>query len=142
MEGTYQIATGSLVSLSEQQLIDCSVDEGNIGCGGGDVSYALQYVLDNKGLDSEDDYSYQSSDAVCWTEVNTKQTNKQTEHIYASAFSLTRSLSGISFFRRFSLALSACRKGAFLCSSTRPCSSYQRPWHTQPPFSTSTFSYR
>lgn len=82
MEGTYQIATGSLVSLSEQQLIDCSVDEGNIGCGGGDVSYALQYVLDNKGLDSEDDYSYQSSDAVCWTTVNTKQTNKQTNRAY------------------------------------------------------------
>ena len=56
VEGTYQIATGSLVSLAEQQLIDCSVDQGNIGCGGGDVSYALQYVLDNKGMDSEDDY--------------------------------------------------------------------------------------
>ena len=35
MEGAYFQATGSLRSLSEQQLIDCSAAEGNNGCGGG-----------------------------------------------------------------------------------------------------------
>ena len=37
LEGAYQIATGSLRSLSEQQLIDCSTTFGNQGCSGGSM---------------------------------------------------------------------------------------------------------
>lgn len=36
MEGAWAIATGNLISLSEQQLVDCSGAEGNDGC---DVKY-------------------------------------------------------------------------------------------------------
>lgn len=33
MEGAHQIATGNLVSLAEQQFVDCSTE--NYGCNGG-----------------------------------------------------------------------------------------------------------
>ena len=70
VEGAYAIATGALRNLSEQQLCDCSIPEGDHGCGGGLMDHAFQYVLDNHGLDSETDYSYVSGGGQamkCWT---------------------------------------------------------------------------
>ena len=66
LEGVYQIATGQLRSLSEQQLIDCSVSSGNTGCEGGDQNLAFDYIVKNRGLDSEDDYTYDANNEVCW----------------------------------------------------------------------------
>ena len=67
IEGAYQIATGALRSLSEQQLVDCSIDAGNAGCGGGDTDLALDYVVTNGGIDSEKDYAYVADNQPCWT---------------------------------------------------------------------------
>jgi cathepsin L len=55
MEGRHQIATGDLVSLSEQQLVDCS--SLNHGCNGGSMALAMSYTKKN-GLELESEYPY------------------------------------------------------------------------------------
>lgn len=64
VEGINQIVTGSLVSLSEQELIDCDRSY-NEGCGGGLMDYAYQFIVKNKGIDTEKDYPYQSHQGTC-----------------------------------------------------------------------------
>uniref|UniRef100_A0A7N0R9N8 Uncharacterized protein n=1 Tax=Kalanchoe fedtschenkoi TaxID=63787 RepID=A0A7N0R9N8_KALFE len=64
MEGINQIVTGSLVSLSEQELIDCD-RRYNSGCEGGLMDYAYQFVVDNHGIDTEEDYPYLARDRTC-----------------------------------------------------------------------------
>lgn len=58
LEGQLFRRSGSLRSLSEQNLMDCSVAYGNDGCFGGNVDFAFKYVIKNKGIDSEESYAY------------------------------------------------------------------------------------
>lgn len=46
IEGAWHIATNTLLSLSEQQFVDCSSSPsyGNQGCGGGNVGLAISYA--------------------------------------------------------------------------------------------------
>ncbi|KAL9253122.1 Senescence-specific cysteine protease SAG39-like protein [Drosera capensis] len=49
-EGLTKLKTGNLISLSEQQLVDCDVDYGNKGCEGGQIDNAFTYIMNNGGL--------------------------------------------------------------------------------------------
>ncbi|XP_018577102.1 cathepsin L-like proteinase [Anoplophora glabripennis] len=64
MESAYAIKTGKLLSLSEQNLLDCTTGYGNAGCNGGTVDYSFDYVIDN-GIESESDYPFQGVDGSC-----------------------------------------------------------------------------
>ena len=64
IEGQHFNATKELVSLSEQNLVDCSDDFGNQGCNGGMPDSAFQYVMKN-GIDTESTYPYLAHDEPC-----------------------------------------------------------------------------
>jgi len=61
VEGAWFVAKKQLVSLSEQELMDCSKAEGNESCEGGLMDDAFEYVI-KKGLCTEDSYPYLEKD--------------------------------------------------------------------------------
>ncbi|KAL6997067.1 hypothetical protein U1Q18_007189 [Sarracenia purpurea var. burkii] len=64
VEGINQIKTKKLVSLSEQELIDCDNKE-NQGCNGGLMDLALEFIKQKGGLTTEDNYPYKAQDGTC-----------------------------------------------------------------------------
>lgn len=64
IEGINYITTGELISLSEQELVDCDRTY-NQGCSGGLMDYAFEFVINNGGIDSYADYPYTASDGKC-----------------------------------------------------------------------------
>ena len=73
MEGAYQIKTGTLLSLSEQELVDCD-HNGSAGCNGGSMEGAFQWYESNK-TELESDYSYTARNGTCKQTSYTGQFN-------------------------------------------------------------------
>nr|XP_046248667.1 procathepsin L [Scatophagus argus] len=61
IEGQIYKKTGQLISLSEQNLVDCSKSYGTYGCSGAWMANAYDYVISN-GLQSTSTYPYTSAD--------------------------------------------------------------------------------
>ena len=66
LEGTYFVKTGHLVRVSEQQLIDCSWQQGDNGCDGGEDFRAYEYIQRAGGIALAEDYgNYLGQDGKC-----------------------------------------------------------------------------
>ena len=64
METAHFLKEGTLLSLSEQQLVDCSRLYGNEGCNGGEIYQAFEYAMNN-AVTTEDKYPYTAEDDTC-----------------------------------------------------------------------------
>merc|ERR1712230_8244 len=62
LEGQWQIATGNLVSMSEQQFVDC--DKRDSGCNGGLMDTAFSFA-EGTAVATESSYAYTGRDGSC-----------------------------------------------------------------------------
>jgi C1A family cysteine protease len=64
-EGINQLTTGKLVSLSEQELVDCDTQGEDQGCEGGLMEDGFEFIIKNHGITTEANYPYQVADGTC-----------------------------------------------------------------------------
>ncbi|XP_055690429.1 procathepsin L [Lutzomyia longipalpis] len=65
IEGQIFKRTSKLISLSEQQVVDCSGKMGNHGCAGGSLRNTLRYLASCGGLMRQQDYPYTAQEGRC-----------------------------------------------------------------------------
>ncbi|XP_028794990.1 cysteine protease XCP1-like [Neltuma alba] len=70
IESINAIRTGELVSLSEQELVDC--DSVSDGCSGGYTKSTFEWVIKNGGISEGDDYPYTARNGICKASKETK----------------------------------------------------------------------
>jgi len=64
IEGAWEVATGRLVSLSEQQIVDCARGRPGDGCSGGNPPLAIEWA-ESHALCGENGYPYTARDGSC-----------------------------------------------------------------------------
>ncbi|KAI5682905.1 hypothetical protein M9H77_04133 [Catharanthus roseus] len=69
IEEITKLNTVKLISLSEQELVDCDRKSIDQGCEGGEMENAFEFIMKSKGIASESTYPYTAADDTC----NTKE---------------------------------------------------------------------
>nr|KYP63949.1 Thiol protease SEN102 family [Cajanus cajan] len=64
-EGIHKLSSGKLISLSEQELVDCDTKGVDQGCEGGLMDDAFKFIIQNHGLNTEASYPYKGVDGKC-----------------------------------------------------------------------------
>ncbi|XP_008545388.1 procathepsin L [Microplitis demolitor] len=75
IEGQIFKKIGTMISLSAQQLIDCSTVTGNLGCAGGSLRNALKYLEKSGGLMEQRAYPYIAQEGQCKFQKNLSVVN-------------------------------------------------------------------
>ncbi|CAL5033543.1 unnamed protein product [Urochloa decumbens] len=84
VEGIVKISTRKLISLSEQELVDCDVHGEDQGCNGGEMDDAFKFIINNGGLTTESNYPYTAQDGQCKAGSNSAATIKGYEDVPAN----------------------------------------------------------
>ncbi|MQM02136.1 hypothetical protein Taro_034902 [Colocasia esculenta] len=72
VEGINAIVTGDLISLSEQEIVDC--DDLGTHCQPGYIQRAYDYIQRNMGIDTDANYPYTAQQDVCKADRNQEVT--------------------------------------------------------------------
>lgn len=90
-ESRYALKTKTLLSLSEQQLVDCDRDQDQ-GCNGGLMDNAFKY-LETHGAELESAYPYTATDGTCaWNKSKAKVTVKGFTDVQATDAALAAAI--------------------------------------------------
>ncbi|XP_021232184.1 cathepsin S-like [Numida meleagris] len=116
LEAQVKLKTGKLVSLSAQNLVDCSMMYGNKGCAGGFMTNAFQYIIDNGGIDSDESYPYMAQNGTCHYNVSMRAAtcSKYVELPYADEAALKDAVANVG---PVSVAIDATQPTFFLYRS-------------------------
>ncbi|UYV60959.1 CTSL [Cordylochernes scorpioides] len=94
LEGQHYRKSGKLVSLSEQNLVDCSTQ--TKGCNGGWMIDAMEYIIKNGGIDTEESYPYMGEQNHChYNKSNIGATCKGYKRIEQNETSLKQALAAV-----------------------------------------------
>lgn len=101
LEGAYAIKYSSLVSFSEQQLVDCDLGVRlNHGCNGGLMDSAFSWIGSNGGLCTESDYPYFSgttkTNGVCQTTCKSVSGSKVAKYVDVTPNSDTAMMTAVA----------------------------------------------
>ncbi|CAL5411385.1 unnamed protein product [Camellia sinensis] len=75
-EGITQLTTGKLISLSEQELVDCDSSGKDAGCKGGYMEGGFAFIVQNKGIATETIYPHSATDGTCNTKKEASHATK------------------------------------------------------------------
>jgi C1A family cysteine protease len=93
LEGAWEISTGNLVSMSEQQFVDCSKQ--NSGCNGGLMETAFDWAK-SQSIATEQSYGYTARDGTCKSSFTTAiPSGGVTGYKTANGGSLTSALNSV-----------------------------------------------
>ncbi|RXG55065.1 Cathepsin L [Armadillidium vulgare] len=107
LEGQHFRKTGKLVSLSEQNLVDCVVVDGTrFDCNGGDMADTFDYIKNNGGIDTEESYPYNATTGTChFNKENVGATDKG--HVNIKQFNEDDLLKAVATVGPVSVAIQA-----------------------------------
>nr|XP_043630316.1 senescence-specific cysteine protease SAG39-like [Erigeron canadensis] len=95
-EGITQLTTGKLISLSEQELVDCDISGEDQGCEGGEMEDGFEFIIKNKGINTEAAYPYTAADGTCNTNKESVDAAKITAYEVVPANSETALLKAVA----------------------------------------------
>ncbi|KAH6780644.1 Cysteine proteinases superfamily protein [Perilla frutescens var. hirtella] len=85
VEGLHKIKTGKLLSLSPQELVDCDFGIDNLGCSGGFMEKAYEFMILTGGITTETDYPYKGIQGICDIRAITKKAARITGYVQIPA---------------------------------------------------------
>jgi len=103
-EGAYFLEHNSLLSLSEQEIVDC--DTNDHGCDGGWPTNAMDWIKSNGGLMLESDYPYEGYEGSCRFDKSKAKMQVKSVHTF-TARSEEQMMTAVQQYGPLAIALDA-----------------------------------